>query len=81
MSEQQPDEIGHWSAATYIDPKLAEGPPVGAWIDKDAVCRDCMTGAEDNSLRRGFIDPISGKEAAEKTPVCVRCQKPIMRTA
>jgi len=72
-----PEQKDDWSAATYIDPKLADGPPAGSWIDKDAVCRDCMTGAENNSLRRGFIDPITAKEAAEKAPLCARCQKPI----
>ncbi len=77
MAEQKADDTGHWSAPTYIDPKLAEGPPAGAWIDKDAVCRNCMTVAEENSMRRGFIDPISAAEAMEKAPVCTRCQKSI----
>jgi hypothetical protein len=74
MSEQKsPADTGHWSAEQYIDPKLADGPPAGASIDNEPVCRGCMTGAEENAMRRGFVDPISAKAAAEQVYVCARC--------
>jgi len=50
---------------------------VGAWIAKDAVCRDCMTASEEISMRRGFVDPIPAKEAREKGTLCTRCGKAI----
>ena len=79
MPEQKPSEnLQHWTAEPYIDPKLAEGPPAGAWIDKDPVCRSCMTGAEENAMRRGFVDPISARDAAEKGCACSRCKNPIL---
>lgn len=71
------EDVQHWTAPAYIDPKLAEGPPVGAIIDRDAVCRDCMTASEEITMRRGFIDPISPRLAQEKEFICVRCGKKI----
>ncbi len=77
--EKAPEDVQHWTAPPYVDPKLmAEKPPVGAWIGKDAVCRDCMTASEEITLRRGFVDPISAKEAEEKEFVCARCGKKIL---
>ncbi len=79
MSEQKPPEdIQDWSAKPYIDPKLAEGPPAGALIDKAAVCRGCMTVSEENAMRRGFVDPVSAKDAAEQEYVCSRCGNRIL---
>lgn len=77
-NEKGPEDVAHWTAPPYIDPKLGDKPPVGAVIDKDAVCRDCMTAAEENSMRRGFVDPISALEAAEKAYICTRCGKKIL---
>jgi hypothetical protein len=82
MSEQKsPEDIQDWSAETYIDPKLAEGPPAGALIDKDPVCRGCMTVAEGIAMRRGFVDPISAKDAAEQVYVCSRCGNRVLVAA
>lgn len=50
---------------------------MGAWIAEDPVCRDCMTSAEEISMRRGFIDPISAREVREKGTSCTRCGKAI----
>lgn len=77
VNEKAPEDVAHWTAPPYIDPKLGDKPPVGALIDKDAVCRDCMTAAEESSMRRGFVDPISAHEAAEKAYACTRCGKKI----
>lgn len=78
MEHKPPEKSQDWSAEPYIDPKLADGPPAGALIDKDPVCRGCMTGAEEIALRRGFIDPISAKGAAEKAYTCSRCGSRIL---
>ncbi|MBW1953202.1 MAG: hypothetical protein JRI50_00310 [Deltaproteobacteria bacterium] len=51
--------------------------PVGAWIDKDPVCRGCMKMDEEVTMMRGFIDAISAEEAKEKDLVCARCGKKI----
>jgi hypothetical protein len=77
QKEKPPQDVQHWTAPAYIDPKLGDKPPVGAWIDKDAVCRGCMKVAEEVTMRRGFIDPISAKEAEEKAYTCARCGKRI----
>lgn len=74
--EKPPEDVAHWTAPPFIDPKI-EAPPVGAWIDKDAVCRNCMKAAEEVAMRRGFVDPISGKEAEGKEHICARCGKKI----
>jgi hypothetical protein len=74
-NEKAPEDVAHWTAPAYIDPKLGDKPPVGVWIDKDVVCRDCMTAAESSSMRRGFVDPISAHEVAQKEYICTRCGK------
>jgi hypothetical protein len=76
-NEKAPEDVAHWTAPPYIDPKLGDKPPVGAWIDKDAVCRDCMKAAEEVAMRRGFVDPISPDDAGENTYICTRCGKGI----
>ncbi len=76
MKEEKPQEEGY-TAPAYVAPELGEKPPVGAWIDKDSVCRDCMKVAEEVTMRRGFIDAISAKEAQEKGYTCARCGKRI----
>jgi hypothetical protein len=79
MPEQKsPEGVQHWSVEPYIDPRLADGPPAGALIDNEAVCRGCITAAEENAMRRGFVDPISAKAAAEQVHVCVRCGNRIL---
>jgi hypothetical protein len=79
MTERKPEvEVENWTAPPYIDPKLADGPPAGAWIDQGPVCRDCMKGVEENSMRRGFIDPITAKDAAGQEYICSRCGKRIL---
>lgn len=75
--ERSPKDVQHWTAPPFIAPEIGEHPPVGAWIDKDAVCRNCMTAAEEIAMRRGFVDPISAKEAGEKEYICTRCGKRI----
>jgi hypothetical protein len=76
MDKEKPQEEGY-TAPSFIAPGIGEQPPVGAWIDKDPVCRDCMKVAEEVTMRRGFIDAISGKEAQEKGYTCTRCGKAI----
>lgn len=76
IEEKPPAEGQHWTAPQFIDSKITE-PPVGAWIDKDAVCRDCMKSTEEITMRRGFIDPIFAKEAEAKEFICARCGKKI----
>lgn len=63
----------HWTQPAYVDPKIGETPPAGAVIGGHAVCRNCMTVAEEVTMRRGFIDPISAASAKEKDVVCSRC--------
>ena len=70
----KPKEEGY-TAPAYVDPAMGDSPPVGGLIDNDAVCRDCMTAAEEVSMRRGFVDPISEKLAKEKGTACARCGK------
>ena len=76
MKEEKPQEEGY-TAPVFIAPEMGDKPPVGAWIDKDAVCRGCMKVTEEVTMRRGFIDPISAKEAEEKGCICARCGKKI----
>lgn len=75
--EKPPEDVQNWTAPLFITPEMGEKPPVGAWIDKDPVCRNCMKVAEEVTMRRGFIDPISAKEAEEKDYICARCGKKI----
>ena len=74
---------GHqdWGVEQYIDAKLAQGPPAGVWINKAPVCRECITGTEENSLRRGFINPISAKDTEEQVFACSRCGKRLTASA
>jgi hypothetical protein len=76
-NEKAPEDVAHWTAPPYIDPKLGDKPPVGAWIDKDVVCRDCMKAAEEVAMRRGFVDPLSANDAKEKEYICTRCGRKI----
>lgn len=62
-----------YSQPAYVDPKIGDRPPVGAVIDKDPVCRNCMTVSEEITMRRGFVDPITSGEAEAKGLVCLRC--------
>jgi hypothetical protein len=73
MGEEK--EGQHWTQPAYVDPKIGDAPPVGAVIDKDAVCRNCMTVSEEITMRRGFVDSVSPGEAAEKGYSCARCGK------
>lgn len=75
--EKGPKDVAHYGHDVFIDPGIGEEPPVGAWIAGEAVCRDCMTSAEEISMRRGFADPISAKESKEKGHLCTRCGKPV----
>jgi hypothetical protein len=75
--ENGPKDVPHWTQPIHIAPEMGTKPPVGAWIAKDPVCRDCMTAAEEISMRRGFVDPISAEEAEEKEYPCTRCGKKI----
>jgi hypothetical protein len=72
----KPTEEGY-TAPAYVDAAMGDSPPVGGLIDNEAVCRDCMTAAEEVSMRRGFVDPISEKLAKEKGSACARCGKGI----
>lgn len=72
----KPKEEGY-TAPAYVDPAMGDSPPVGGLIDNDAVCRDCMTAAEEVSMRRGFVDPISARKAIEKAYTCARCGKSV----
>ncbi len=74
--EEKPKEEGY-TAAAYVDPSMGDSPPVGGKIGADPVCRDCMTAAEEVSMRRGFVDPISSGEAQAKQYACGRCGKRI----
>ncbi len=71
--EKGPKDVAHYGHEPFVAPEIGTEPPVGAWIAKDAVCRDCMTASEEISMRRGFIDPVSAKEAREKGVRCTRC--------
>jgi hypothetical protein len=73
--ENGPKDVAHYGHPPFVAPEIGEQPPVGAWIAKDAVCRDCMTAAEEIAMRRGFSDPISAKDAREKGTLCTRCGK------
>jgi hypothetical protein len=75
--EEHQGEGQHWTSPSFIAPEIGEKPPVGVWIDKDPVCRDCMKVAEEVTMRRGFIDAIPNKEAQEKGYTCTRCGKKI----
>jgi hypothetical protein len=71
--EKPPEDVQHWTAPPYIAPGIGDTPPVGALVANDPVCRDCMTSAEEIGLRRGYVDPISAKDAEEKAYACTRC--------
>jgi len=75
----KPKEEGY-TAPAYVDPAMGDSPPAGGLIDNDAVCRDCMTAAEEVSMRRGFVDPISSAEAQAKGRACARCGKKLVAT-
>ena len=75
--ENGPKDVAHYGHPPFIAPEIGEEPPVGARVAKEIVCRDCMTAAEEISMRRGFADPISAKEAREKGTLCTRCGKAI----
>jgi len=78
MNEKDgPEDVAHYGHAPFVAPGIGEEPPVGARIDKEAVCRDCMTSAEEISMRRGFADPISAREAREQDSLCARCGEPL----
>ncbi|HEU5361550.1 MAG TPA: hypothetical protein VFU42_10385 [Candidatus Deferrimicrobiaceae bacterium] len=71
--EKQPKDVAHYGHEPFVAPEIGTAPPLGAWIAKEAVCRDCMTASEEISMRRGFADPISPEEAREKGTLCTRC--------
>ncbi len=71
--EKGPKDVAHYGHEPFVDPAIGKEPPVGAWIAKEAVCRDCMTASEEISMRRGFIDPVSAREAREEGTLCTRC--------
>lgn len=73
--EKGSKEVAHYSQEPFVAPEIGEEPPVGARIGEEAVCRDCMTAAEEISMRRGFVDPIPAKEAQAKECACSRCGK------
>lgn len=73
--EKGPKDVAHYGHEPFVAPEIGEEPPVGARIGEETVCRDCMTASEEISMRRGFADPISTKEAQEKECVCARCGK------
>ncbi len=75
--EKPPEDVQHWTSALFIAPGIGEKPPVGAWVAKDAVCRNCMTAAEEVAMRRGFVDPIPAAEAEGKAYTCTRCGQKI----
>ena len=75
--ESGPKDVPNYTQPIHIAFELGTKPPVGAWIAKDPVCRDCMTSAEEISMRRGFVDPISAKETERNEHVCTRCGKKI----
>jgi hypothetical protein len=77
MTDDHKKEEGY-TAPAYIDPAMGDSPPVGGLIDNNAVCRDCMTAAEEVSMRRGFVDPVSEKLATEKGTACARCGKKLV---
>ncbi len=78
--DEKPKEEGY-TAGAYIDPSMGDSPPVAGKIDNDVVCRDCMTAAEEVSMRRGFVDPISAAEAQAKKFACARCGKSLQGAA
>lgn len=71
--EKGPKDVAHYGHEPFVAPEIGEEPPVGAWVAKEAVCRNCMTASEEISMRRGFIDPVSAREAREKGILCTRC--------
>jgi hypothetical protein len=75
--ENGPKDVAHYGHPPFVAPEIGEQPPVGARIGEETVCRDCMTAAEEISMRRGFVDPIPAKEAGEKGTLCTRCGKAI----
>jgi len=78
-NHDKPKEEGY-TAPAYVDPAMGDSPPAGGLIDNDAVCRDCMTAAEEVSMRRGFVDPISSAEARAKGQACARCGTKLVAT-
>lgn len=75
--EKEPKDVAHYGHEPFVAPGIGEDPPAGAWIAKDAVCRDCMTASEEISMRRGFVDSVSAREARENGISCARCGNPI----
>lgn len=71
--EKGPKDVAHYGHEPFVAPGIGEEPPVGARIDGDAICRDCMTASEEISMRRGFVDPISAGEARDQGFLCARC--------
>jgi glyoxylase-like metal-dependent hydrolase (beta-lactamase superfamily II) len=71
--EKESKDVAHYCSEPFVAPGIGEVPPAGGWIAKDAVCRDCMTSSEEISMRRGFVDPVSAKEAREQGILCTRC--------
>ncbi len=74
-----PDDVAHYGHETFVDPAIGEKPPVGAWIAGEAVCRDCMTAAEEIAMRRGFCDPISPDRERGRELACRRCGSSLPR--
>lgn len=70
--EKEPEEGQRWTAPEFISAKI-KGPPVGARIGEEVVCRNCMKAAEEIAMRRDFADPISAEEAEAKEYTCTRC--------
>lgn len=76
MTDHSKKEEGEgYTAPAYVDPAMGDSPPAGGLIDNQAVCRDCMTAAEEVSMRRGFVDPVSEAVAKAKGTTCTRCGK------
>jgi len=71
------DDVAHFGHETFVDPAIGEKPPVGVWVAGEAICRDCMSAAEEIAMRRGFIDPISLEPGREREIVCCRCGSPV----
>ncbi len=76
--EKPPEDVQHWTSPPYIAPGIGEKQPVGAWVAKDAVCRNCMTAAEEVAMRRGFVDPIPTAGPEGKAYTCTRCGQRIL---
>lgn len=75
--EKGPKDVAYYGHEPFVAPGIGTEPPVGARIATDVVCRVCMTAAEEISMRRGFIDPVSAEEVRENEYLCARCGKAI----